>query len=76
MYRDLKALNPSNPKYADLKQNLSVLNGIIQKEIRREKKNYFTRTFEKYKNDLKNTWKTISRIINKSKNSKLDLCNS
>ena len=73
MYRELKTLNPNDIKHAHLKQNLSVFNAIIKKDIRRERKNYLTRTFEKFKNDIKNTWKTISELINKSKGNKVPI---
>ena len=57
LYQQLKAVKPNSAEYFEIKQNLSVINNIIKKDIRKEKKNYFTRTFEKYKYDIKNTWK-------------------
>ena len=75
IYRELKSVDPNSADYTRLKQNLSVINNIIKKDIRREKKNYFTRTFEKYKNDIKNTWKTISGLMSKSKSAKVPIEN-
>ena len=54
------------PEYLALKQNLSCFNNILKKQIRHAKQLYYYETFEKYKNDIKNTWKTISGILSKS----------
>ena len=73
MYLKLKTFSPADSRYLELKQNLSVLNNIIKKDIRKEKKIYYSKTFENYKNDIKNTWKTISCILNKSKSNKVQI---
>ena len=73
MYLKLKTFSPADSRYIELKQNLSVLNNIIKKDIRKEKKIYYSKTFENYKNDIKNTWKTISCILNKSKSNKVQI---
>ena len=65
-YIELKSTNQNDPKYLTLKKNLSVFNGILKRCIRETKKNYYHQIFETYKNDIKNTWKTISDILCKS----------
>ena len=63
---NLKKLNHDSPEYLALKQNISVYNSILKKQIREAKIKYYYETFEKYKTDIKNTWKTISQILCKS----------
>ena len=43
--------------------NLKVYNKILKKSIRDARKKYFDQQFEKYKGDIKNTWKTISEAL-------------
>ena len=56
--------------YIELKQNLSVYNSILKKNIRECKSRYYNNAFDKYKHDMKNTWKLISEIFNKGNRSK------
>ena len=65
MYRDLKAMDPNHHDFLNLKQNLSVYNKILKKNIREAKTKYYHAMFDKHKNDVKNTWKLISEIFNK-----------
>ena len=65
-YHKLKCMNPNDPEYLTLKHNLSIYNGILKKLIRESKMAYYHKTFETYKHDIKNTWKTISSILCKS----------
>ena len=62
----LKQLDPGSPEYFAQKQNLSTFNNILKKQIREAKIRYYHETFERYKSDIKNTWKTISQILCKS----------
>ena len=76
MYRNFKSMSPNDPEYHNLKQNLSVYNAILKKSIRESKMKYYHAMFDKYKNDVKNTWKIISEIFNKrnrNKNSILEI---
>ena len=66
MYYNLKCMNQHIPQYLIDKHNLSVYNGILKKCIREAKAMYYHAVFEKYKHDIKNTWKTISDILCKS----------
>ena len=52
-YYNLKCMNPHDPDYSNLKQSLSVYNGILKKIIREAKADYYYKTFETYKNDIK-----------------------
>ena len=70
MYRELKSLSINDPNYSELKQNLSVYNAILKKNIRECKFSYYNNAFNKYKHDMKNTWKLISEIFNKGNRSK------
>ena len=49
------------------KTNLSTYNKIFKQSIRIAKQHYYFKCFDKYKNDIKSTWKSISGIIYKSK---------
>ena len=62
----LKQLRVNSPEYLALNQNINCINSILKRSIRDAKKSYYSETFEKYKNDIKNTWKTISDVLNKS----------
>ena len=70
MYRELQALSTNSPRYIELKHNLAFRKPLIKKSIRELKMKYYHDLFEKYKNDIKNTWKTISEIFNKSNRKK------
>ena len=70
MYQDFKKLSPNDSKYNDYKRNLATFNVILKKTIRECKMVYYDRMFEKYKYDIKNTWKMISEIFNKSNKNK------
>ena len=62
----LKQLIEGTPEYISLKQNLSCINSILKRSIREAKMKFYDETFEKYKKDIKNTWKNISDILSKS----------
>ena len=61
----LKRTNRNNPKYNTMKQNLKTYNGVLKKSIRAAKTEHYFEVFEKYKNDLKLTWKNINELISK-----------
>jgi Holliday junction resolvase RusA-like endonuclease len=54
--------------YYTLQNNLKTYNSILKSSIRTAKIQYYHSTFNKYKRDIKNTWKTIKDIVNKTKN--------
>ena len=43
--------------------NLHTYNNILKRRIRKAKADYYYSRFEKYKNDMRNTWVTIKEII-------------
>ncbi len=46
-------------------------NGILKKGIRAAKQIYFELCFKRFKNDIRNTWKTINDILSKTKYKKI-----
>ena len=48
------------------KENLKSFNTILKRSIREAKTNFYFTIFEKYKFDIKNTWKNINNLISKS----------
>ena len=54
-----------NDTYLTLKRNLTTLNNIIKKTMRENKKEYYHQEFAKYSGNCKQTWKTISLVLNK-----------
>ena len=70
-YRDklhlkLKQMCPDTHEYQESKQNLSTYNTILKNCIREAKFTYYQNQFNKYKNDIKHTWLTISEFLNRS----------
>ena len=45
--------------------NLHTYNNIIKRSIRKAKADYYYSRFEKYTNDIRNTWVTIKEIISR-----------
>ena len=45
--------------------NLHTYNNILKCSIRKAKAYYYYSRFEKYKNDMRNTWVTIKEIISR-----------
>ena len=70
LYKKVKCLSPDSDEFNVLKLNLKTYNCILKKSIRHAKNSYFHNVFERYKNDTRNTWKTINSILNSSKSKK------
>ena len=66
LYQKLQKTVKYSLEYTSLKQRLSDFNLILRKSIREAKISYYNATFQKYKNDIKNTRKTISEVLCKS----------
>ena len=49
---------------------LKSYNAILKRSFRIAKQNYFETCFNKFKSDIKNTWKTINEILCKDKTKK------
>lgn len=58
--------NPNLPKYEVLLTNLKTYNSILKKNIRTAKQMYFESRFNRHKDDIRNTWKTIHEFISKN----------
>lgn len=65
LYKSLKETENTSPAYHIHKSNLQNYNKILKQNIRLAKKLYYMNCFNKYKNDIKMTWKTIKGILNK-----------
>ena len=70
MHLKLTCTSATSNAYPILKHNLGVFNSILKKAIREAKISYYNMMFEKYKYDIKNTWKTISEVLSKAKREK------
>ena len=49
------------------KENYARFRNFVNGLIRKSKKEYYDKLFEKYKNDIKSTWRTINSILNPDK---------
>ena len=66
LYVKLKSTPVNSSMYNTYKINLQTYNKILRQNIKLAKKSYYYDCFEKFKNDVKNTWATIKCVINKS----------
>ena len=67
LYKRFKMSSEESSDHMLLKYNLKLYNGYLNGCIRAAKKDYYTREFIKYKNDIRKTWDTLKDIINKKK---------
>ena len=65
LYRKLKETNPYCQQHETMVINLHTYNNILKRSIRKAKADYYYSRFEKYKNDMRNTWVTIKEIISR-----------
>ena len=65
LYKKIKLTNPASIEYETLRINLKTYNKILRTSICAAKQQFLAFTFEKYKSDIKNTWKTINEILSK-----------
>ncbi len=70
LYKKYKMTDPNTPLYVTLKTNLATYNTILKKNIRIAQKDYYENLFNKFKNDIRGTWKTINEILCKTKKKK------
>ena len=57
--------------YKHLKANLRTYNRILRKSLRAAKRIFYSLTFDKYKADIKNIWKTINGLLSRNCQTKL-----
>ena len=67
LYIQWKKTRPCSDKYFQLEKSFKSFCAILQKDMRTAKANYHHEQFEKYKNDIKKTWRHIREIIRKGK---------
>ena len=67
LYLKLKRTPVDSERHSILKLNLKTYQSILKRLIRDAKKQYYQKQFDKYKNDLKNTWGTIKQILNRTR---------
>ena len=71
IYRDKllikhRQLKQGTSEHTESKLNLKSYNSILKKSIREAKIHFYFEIFNKYKFDIKNTWKNINKLITKS----------
>ena len=64
LYLQMKRTPPNTIAYTTIKTNLKTYNKILKNNIDQAKRTYYQHSFDKYKNDTKNTWKIIKEITN------------
>ncbi len=67
LYKKHKMTASNSPEFDIQKINLKTYNNILKKSIHLAKKIYYETLFQKFKDDIKGTWKTINGILNKTK---------
>ena len=65
----MKKTKKNDPSYNNKQNNLKNYNKILRRNINAAKNNYSKQKLEECKNDMKNTWKFINKIIS-NKNTK------
>ena len=68
LYKKIKLTNPASREYETLRINLKTYNKILRTSICSAKKQFLAYTFEKYKSDIRNTWKSINEVLSKKGN--------
>ena len=66
LYKKVHSITQENERYNDLSRRLQECSCEVRSMIRRAKSAYYLAEFNKYKDDIKNTWKTIKDVLNKS----------
>ena len=68
LYKKIKLTNPASREYETLRINLKTYNKILRTSICAAKKKFLAYTFDKYKGDIRNTWKSINEVLSKKGN--------
>ena len=63
LYKKLKLTNPVLREYEILYTNLQTYNTILKRSIREAKQLFLESILNRYKSDIRNTWKTINEIL-------------
>ena len=67
MYVKWKSTPITHADYPTIKQHFKAYDKIVRRSIEVEKKRYFERRFETFKNNMKKTWITIGESLNRHK---------
>ena len=68
LYLKMKQTPTHSEAYANIKINIKTYNKILKRNIEQAKIMYYHQKLAKYTNDLKNTWKVIKEVTNKTTN--------
>ena len=55
--------DPNSPDYETTNTIFKTYNSILKRNIRAAKQIYFESRFNRFKNDIRNTWKTVNEIL-------------
>ena len=67
MYSRLKRLQPNTIEHNTLLIKIKTYNNILKRSIQTAKTLHFEITFQKFKYDIRNTWKTLNDILSRNK---------
>ena len=62
LYRKLKKTKPDNPSYEIKEKALKDHRIVLNKLLRKTKRDFYTLEFAKFANDCKNTWKLLNQV--------------
>ena len=66
-YRKWKSCTPNSTQYEYCKTDFNAYSKTVNQLIRKAKHDYYFTTFDKYKGDIKKTWRTINSILNRNR---------
>ena len=66
LYKQMKCILPTSVEYEIIRLNLKTYNNILRKSLFRAKRLFLSYTFNKYKSDIKNTWKSINELLSRN----------
>ena len=65
LYKKIKLTNPGSREYEILSISLKTFHRILRRSISAAKQQFLASTFDIYKSDIKNAWKTINETLSK-----------
>ena len=70
LYRKLRRTSQTCNRHSVLTAQLRNYNNILRRSIKLAKKTHYSHLFSAHKNDIRNTWKHINQLLNRTNNSK------
>ena len=67
LYKAMRMYDPESNELSPIKSNLRSYNKILRSLIKEPKQCYYKSSLQKFKHDIKQTWLTISSILNTKK---------